>query len=84
MADEIDLLGRPPLRKPLCQAPGTAVIAKSSLGRAQFPRVAGMVPGRVSVRVPTAISHSSLVASSEWVTLPAMPWDEPGAGSAEG
>ncbi|MDK3017609.1 hypothetical protein [Pseudodonghicola flavimaris] len=66
MTIEADLLGRPPVMRPIprLERPGG------------FLRVPGKLPGRVSVRVPVRGSFSPVGEGCRWVTLPAAPWEE--------
>lgn len=70
MTDEIDLLGRPPRRRPTELSAGQGAFDRVAFDRAAAPR-----QGRVLVRVPLNISCSMLGETSQWVTLPAAPWE---------
>lgn len=68
MTTEADLLGRPPLRRAVPRDENYTA----------FLRVPAAVQGRVSVRVPLRSSCSPVGDASQWVTLPAAPWERAG------
>ena len=71
MTHEVDLLGRPPIRK-------RATCAPEPPG---FATHAHAAPGRVVVEVPNMNCHNGLVGDApdkaQLVTLPAPPWTLP-------